>query len=301
MQLKTIKSVLEHKMNDWLSTITDQSLREEVKGNLLVSGGSIASMMLNEPVNDFDVYIKSMDVLNRLVSYYTTPFNLEVLDGRKTASMIANEFEDVSANNKCQRIVALRTVKYDQIKINVNEGFKVSAIENTTDGVTKKYAPVFFSPNAISLTDDLQIVCRFHGDNEQIHKTFDFIHATNYFTFKDGLVTNKEALESLLTKQLKYQGSLYPLTSIIRSKKFINRGWKIGAGEYLKIMFQISELNLKDPDVIEEQLIGVDIAYFSMLIKILRDKIEKTPSFALSKEYLNEIIDRVFNDSENVE
>ncbi len=85
------------------------------------------------------------------------------------------------------------------------------------------YTPVFFSPNAISLSDKVQIVLRFHGDNVAIHKTFDFIHATNYFTFKDGLVTNKEALESILTKQLKYQGSLYPVTSIIRIKKFLKR------------------------------------------------------------------------------
>lgn len=154
---------------------------------------------------------------------------------------------------------------------------------------------MYFSPNAISLSNDLQIVVRFNGDNEKIHKTFDFVHATNYYTFKNGLVTNKSALESLITKQLRYQGSMYPLTSIIRMKKFILRGWNISAGEILKIMFQISELDLKDMNVLEEQLIGVDVAYFSSLVQILRG----VDSEKLSSSYINKIIDKVFNSIDN--
>jgi hypothetical protein len=73
----------------------------------------------------------------------------------------------------------------------------------------------------------------------------DFVHATNYFTFEEGLVTNVAALESILTKSLRYQGSLYPLTSVIRMKKFIQRGWTVNAGEILKMLFQVSELDLK--------------------------------------------------------
>jgi hypothetical protein len=97
------------------------------------------------------------------------------------------------------------------------------------------------------------------------------VHATNYFTFEEGLVTNVAALESILTKSLRYQGSLYPLTSVIRMKKFIQRGWTVNAGEILKMLFQVSELDLKNIEVLEEQLIGVDVAYFSLLITVLRD------------------------------
>jgi hypothetical protein len=38
----------------------------------------------------------------------------------------------------------------------------------------------------------------------------------------------------------------------------------------LKMMLQVSDLDLKNPDVLEEQLIGVDVAYFSTLIEVLR-------------------------------
>ena len=157
---------------------------------------------------------------------------------------------------------------------------------------------LYFSPNAISLSDNLQIVLRFWGTAEKIHETFDFVHATNYFTFKDGLIRNISAIESILTKQLKYQGSHYPVTSIIRAKKFIKRGFNITAGELLKIMFQISNFDLSDPDVLEEQLIGVDVAYFELLITALRNKSENDPKFKLSSEYFNKLIDKIFNETE---
>lgn len=300
MQLKTIKLTIQKKLNEWLNTITDLNLRERVKENLLVSGGSIASMLLSEKINDYDIYIKDMNVLLDLTKYYTSHYsNIRILDGRYTISL-ENEIRDLNLNTEGAFPVAVRNLKPDQIKLFFDEkngGMRVN--EAATEEEKLKYIPRFFSPNAISLSNDIQIVIRFNGNAEQIHKTFDFIHATNYFTFVDGLVTNKEALESLITKQLKYQGSQYPLTSIIRVRKFIKRNWNIGAGELLKIMFQISELNLKNPDVLEEQLIGVDIAYFGKLIAILRG-IENLET-KMSSEYLNAIIDKVFNEHEDAE
>jgi hypothetical protein len=293
MQVKTIRKTISSKMEDWLSSIKDEKLAKEVKENLLVSGGCIASMFLKEDVNDYDIYLKDMDVLLKLVKHYVGS-RCEVFDGRKKEELIKSIKADYSVeqidevNN--QRSISIRSLKEDQIKINAGGGVRIDYKEGEE---APKYRLLFISPNAISLSDDIQIVCRFHGNAEQIHKTFDFIHATNYFTFSDGLVTNVKALESLITKQLHYQGSLYPLTSIIRSKKFIKRGWNIGAGEYLKIMFQISELELKDPEVLDDQLIGVDVAYFSTLINILRGRKEKTD---LNSEYLNGLIDKVFSE-----
>jgi hypothetical protein len=310
MQLKSIKKIITNKLENWLDSIEDVQLRSDVRNNILLSGGSIASLLQGVDVNDYDIYIKDMNVLYRLAEYYTKNFPIEILDGRKKDeyqeylderapmfNRIEYDVEEgVADEDLAKYSVALRTLRPDQIKLYMYEtgGHKVYW-ENRED--LPKYRPLFFSPNAISLSDDIQIVVRFHGDNEAIHKTFDFIHATNYFTFKDGLVTNTAALESLLTKQLKYQGSLYPLTSIIRIKKFINRGWKISAGEMLKIMFQISELNLKDPDVLEEQLIGVDIAYFGTLVDILRG----VDPNKYTSEHLNSIIDKVFDDDETMD
>ncbi len=283
MNRVTIQKRIQKKIEDWISTIEKESLRQSVKENLLVSGGSITSMFLNEKVNDYDIYIKNMDVLINLAEYYCPGM---ILDGRKRSFyMTENNFSD-DDDNFSEMAVRIKNLKSDQVRLNISSVGEKKEVEDNV-----KYQPIFLSPNAISLTDDVQIVLRFHGDSKKIHSTFDFIHATNYFTFEEGLVTNVEALESILSKNLRYQGSLYPLTSIIRIKKFLKRGWFINAGEMLKIMFQISQLNLTNVQVLEEQLIGVDIAYFSKLIEILRG----VESDKLTPHYLNTIIDRVFN------
>jgi len=285
MQVKTIEKKLRNKMNEWLLTITDEELRQKVGNNLLVSGGSITSMLLKEDVNDYDIYINDMDVLIELVGYYTNNYqNITILDGRKK-----DYYLPICENRIGLYKISINNLKSDQVKLFFEN--KSGGHKTLWEKENLNYVPLFFSPNAISLSNNIQIVSRFHGNNEEIHKTFDFIHATNYFTFKEGLVTNKEALESIICKQLKYQGSLYPLTSIIRMKKFIKRGWNINAGEILKIMFQISELDLKNPNILEEQLIGVDVAYFAQLIEILRNVSPEK----ITSSYINEIIDRVFN------
>jgi hypothetical protein len=98
------------------------------------------------------------------------------------------------------------------------------------------------------------------------------------------------ALEALLSKELRYIGSKYPICSLVRLRKFITRGWRINAGQILKMAFQISELNLKDIKVLEDQLTGVDTAYFIQLVERLR---EKDPE-KVDGAYLIEIIDRIF-------
>lgn len=281
-------------MNAWLTTITDTRLREDTKKSLLVSGGCIASMFDSKDVNDFDVYIQDMNVLLRLAEYYCPG---KVLDGRKKDKYIQERYPDYDPENPTfmdtdeeyasMTFVRINNLKPDQVKLDIDSA-GVRKDRPETEGT---YSVVFLSQNAISLSDKLQIVLRFSGTPEQIHKNFDFVHATNYYTFDDGLVTNIAALESIITKELRYQGSLYPLTSIVRMKKFLLRNWKINAGEIVKILFQVSLLDLRNVHVLEEQLIGVDIAYFGKLIEILQG----VSKDKMSSSYFNKIVDRVFN------
>jgi hypothetical protein len=107
----------------------------------------------------------------------------KVLDGRKREDYLNNiqssfEIDD----NESEEAVRYKTLKLDQVKLNISSiGMKKSWL--------KKIPGCFLSQNAISLTEDLQIVLRFSGNVTQIHKTFDFVHATNYFTFEEGLQT----------------------------------------------------------------------------------------------------------------
>lgn len=309
MQTKTIEKNIKVKLIEWLSTITDSALRDDVKKSLLVSGGSVTSMFLNEPVNDYDIYFQDINVVKRIAQYYKVKageegYDIEIFDGREKESLVkelnSSSYLNVKAiDQNFAKAVSLRNLKSDQIKlffVSEKGGIKVNEGKENPN-----YEPMYFSPNAISLSNNIQIVLRFHGTHEEIHKTFDFIHATNYFTFSTGLVLNLSAIESILTKQLKYQGSQYPVTSIIRAKKFVKRGFNITAGELLKIMYQVSLLDLNNPEVLEEQLIGVDVAYFSLLIDALRGKYASDPDFKLTTEYFNSLIDKIFNGSDDVD
>ena len=293
MQRKTIIKTVKKELELWLDSITDPILRNDVRKSLLVSGGCIASLYLQEKVNDYDIYIQDIKVAKRLAEYYVgNDTRMIVLSGSDKEELV----KSVEGKDDSAYVIAVRNLKEDQVKIffaEKNGGYAPEYDEDTAP----KYRPVFYSPNAISLSDDIQIVLRFTGNAAAIHKNFDFVHATSYFTYDEGLVTTVEVLESILSKTLKYRGSLYPVTSIIRIKKFLKRGWNISAGEMLKIMFQISELNLRDPYVLEEQLIGVDIAYFSKLIEILSSTKKET----IDSHALNTIIDKVFNENDSDE
>jgi hypothetical protein len=62
--------------------------------------------------------------------------------------------------------------------------------------------------------------------------------------------------------------------------------------------FQISLLDLTDISVLEDQLTGVDVAYFSMLINALQTHTENEKKegreFKIEYSYLATIIDKLF-------
>jgi hypothetical protein len=165
-----------------------------------------------------------------------------------------------------------------------------AAVQETEGKEKSKYRPVFLTANAITLSDKVQLVLRFYGDPEGIHENYDFVHACNFWTSWERKVTLKaEALESLMAKELRYIGSKYPVCSIFRVRKFLNRGFSITAGQLFKICHQISELNLSDFDVLREQLTGVDTAYFEEVIKKVKAK--GLDSNTVDSSYLMQLID----------
>ena len=69
LKSKTIKSVLRNKVNEWLETIEDESLRKVCRGEAIVTGGCIASMLLGDEVNDFDIYFRTKGTVKRVADY----------------------------------------------------------------------------------------------------------------------------------------------------------------------------------------------------------------------------------------
>ena len=290
VKAKTIKAVISKKINQWAESIDDEGLRSQVLNGTMVTGGCIASMLLGEPVNDYDLYFRNQATAKAVAEYYVRKFNertgfsLEVdsADDRvRIVKHIGGRGDTAGEENVLQ----------DPGDIEDAAESLATAARAEPEAEVPTYHPAFLSTNAITLSNKVQLVLRFHGEPEEIHKNYDFMHCTNYWTSWDHeLVLHKDALESLLSKELRYVGSKYPVCSLVRVRKFIRRGWTINAGQILKMAFQISELDLTDIRVLEDQLTGVDVAFFGQLIASLK---EKDPE-KVNAAYLVEIIDRMF-------
>lgn len=315
MKRKTIRKVLRMKIEEWLDSIEDFDVQLEAKKNVIVTGGAISSMLMGERINDFDFYMRTKDSTTALARYYTDKFvkdnqpNIEPVVEHQTIRNIKGEAEDrvvikvqssgvasENTNDSNYQYYEMTDGRYgDGAEEYIDQAIS-SMTEETEDEEKEKYRPIFMSQNAISLSNKVQLVIRFYGSPEEIHRNYDFCHAKSYYDYdKDELVIPAEAMESMMSKTLYYEGSLYPICSLFRLRKFIDRGWSVSAGEILKIAWQVSELDLSDIEVMREQLTGVDAAYFHEIIKILEKGKESDDAKEIDSTYIATIIDRVFN------
>lgn len=320
MKGSTIKTVFRNKIQDWLSTIDDQQLKDRIKKDVMISGGAIASMLLGEKVNDYDMYFKTFDTALAVTKYYVEKFNQingQLDSGVKKSCNPSIKVEDrINIKNEAEKriiifmqssgIASETQSEYHYFESQseaATEEFMSSLKSNEEDLVEvveelhtiakdkkDKYRPIFLSENAITLSNKIQLVVRFYGNKDEIHNNYDFIHTMcNYDYYEDSLTLHPAAMESLLTKSLVYGGSLYPIASLFRIRKFIERGWRITAGQMLKIIWQLQDVNLKDKAVLREQLLGVDQAYMHQLLRALEtttDKVDAT--------YIAKLIDTIF-------
>lgn len=320
MKKKTINKVINSKFDDFLASITDDNVRKLVEKNSIITGGCIASMLLQEPVNDFDLYFTNRETAKAVAEYYVAKFKeitaVKFKDNpEKHVEIEVREEPDEEGRIKIYiKSAGIAGEKkgddyqyFESRPPEEGEDYIESVVNAVTEldethineSATEKYRPVFMSANAITLSDKVQIVIRFYGDPNNIHQHYDYIHCTNFWTSEERRVTLKqEALEALMAKELVYVGSKYPICSMIRTRKFLKRGFTINAGQYLKMAFQISKLDLENLKVLEDQLIGVDAAYFGQLIDSLKkhsDKLkEEGKEFKLDYGYLASIIDKIF-------
>jgi len=316
LKAKTIKSVIRRKIDAWLDTIADESLRDRCRKEAVVTGGCIASMLLGEPVNDFDVYFRTKATVKAVADYSVKDFLAsKKKQGGVEFGCYVEEVKDSSGKDRIRIVVksaGVASVAQDddyayfesrpdhEAGQYVGEAFDpLSDVKDIADGAKDAmigeeiapYSAAFLSSNAVSLSGKVQLVLRFYGDPDTIHESYDFVHCMNYYeSGTSSLTLRPEALEALLSRTLVYRGSQYPLCSVIRSRKFIERGWRINAGQYLKMAMQISKLDMADHITMEEQLTGVDVAYFAEVIAKIKDKNPERVDTA----YLIEIIDRMF-------
>lgn len=298
MKAKIIKLVLRNKFDAFCNSITDETLRSRVRQGSIITGGSICSLLTNEPVNDYDIYFRTFELTRDVARHFVDQFKSDPPKSWEGMKITVEHGENrVSIKVQSAGVAGDMPEEGDdehdmtqQAMANVEDGDDIPMPPKEKEE-KPKYRPRFLSSNAITLTDGIQLVIRFFGEPDQIHENYDFVHCTNYWKSWDNeLVLRPAALEAILARELRYVGSKYPICSVIRARKFIKRGWHINAGQLLKMAWQISKLNLENVRVLEEQLVGVDAAYFRILI----DALQKNNAERVDENHLMSIIDKVF-------
>ena len=300
MKEKTIRNEIKNKIDDLISSVKDEEIKQLMKDGIIVTGGCIVSMLSGESINDFDIYFKDIDTAYKVGNYYVKKF----LKFNEKNKGIPTDVELVRTDDRLHLMVRSSGIisedndeeyKYfEQLDVGSpeTENFVQQAVQYLQGYTDKKnkYKPLVLTSNAITLSNDVQLITRFFGSPEEIHKNFDFIHCTNYWTsWNNELVLRKEALVSIMTKELKYFGSLYPICSMFRIRKYLKRGYTINAGQILKIAYQISKLDLDNVEILRDQILGVDTMYFIELL----DKIKSNPT-KIDLIYLSQLIDEIF-------
>jgi len=300
LKAKTIKSILSKVHKDFVESIEDDRVKGLVEANSVISGGCIVSMLLKEPINDFDYYFTNKETAVSVAEYFLKKFqqkNSNYADYRVWVNGDRIEFSNGGRDVIGKYEAEDDLTEYTDIlsRDSDSDADHVDCVRDNTAEEKPKFQPVFITSNAISLTGKIQLVLRFYGTPDEIHANYDYVHATSYWSSSSNeLVLRPEAMESILARELRYIGSKYPVCSIFRSKKFIQRGWTINAGQFLKMAWQISELDLTNVDVLRDQLVGVDSVYFLRVIESLKRKQEENPGFKIEQTYLFEIINRIF-------
>lgn len=310
MKAKTIKAILSKKFKSFAASIEDEAVRTLVEKNTIITGGCIASMLLGEKINDFDLYFTNKETTKAVAQYYVERFKVQKRNGIPCEISVDDSDDRIRVVVKSAGVASEEGAEapYEYFEgrpegeaqgyvseLMSDAGTIQDTYEDTEDMAQEvedeTYRPVFLSTNAITLSNRIQIILRFYGAAEELHQNFDYVHATNSWSSSDNaLVLRPAALESLLCRELRYVGSKYPVCSIIRLRKFFKRGWVINAGQMLKVMMQISELDLTDPLVLREQLTGVDSAYFLQVLTLMKTKNAEK----IEAAYLVEVIDRMF-------
>lgn len=301
MKTKTINAILCGKFKSFAASITDPAIKALVENNTIITGGCIVSMLQKENVNDYDLYFRNEATALAVAKYYASKFkeanaawDVEAVskDGRVTISV--NKSNNVSVAGSAPE----EEIGIDESLENIERADALSAAKledgpDKDEADNKRYQPLFLSSNAITLSTKVQLIIRFYGEPDEIHENYDFVHCTSYWTSWNKTVTLRpQALEAIITKELRYVGSRHPICSLIRTRKFIARGWTINAGQFVKMAWQVSKLDLNDIEVLKDQLVGVDSLYFSQLISRLEK--HRAESGEIHGDYVMTIIDKIF-------
>lgn len=219
--------------DSWIDSIEDKDLAHQAKYNSIIAGGALVSILLDEEPKDYDIYFTTFHTAWSMAKYYATMANRE----------LGNEFIKVKCDTAC-------------VYLEPGDDF-VWIPDKSVASITR------ISLNAVTIEPNIQIIYRFWGKPKLVVDRFDFMHTHCYwYPLDDEIFIDDEAINSIASKQLVYNSTINPLSSYLRIRKFLQRGWKIEASEIDLLLDNINTLDLKSPDTLREQLAGLSEGVF---------------------------------------
>src|SRR3546814_3181131 len=175
------KTAYEMRISDWSSDVcsSDLVVRKLVEKNTIITGGCIASMLLGEKINDFDLYFTDHATTKAVAEYYVKRFEVKNRSGIPCAISVDD------ADGRVRIVVKSSGIASEEGAISEYEYFESSPQDRAAGYVGEvmsdpgdieeayqeteaaaletsdpTYRPVFMSTNAITLSDKIQIVLR---------------------------------------------------------------------------------------------------------------------------------------------
>lgn len=147
----------------------------------------------------------------------------------------------------------------------------------------------------------IQLIKKIFGTPKEIFKYYDFTVCMCAYDFKTNqIIMDEDFLYDLAQKQLCFnENTMYPICSLWRIKKYLNRGYSISATNIIKLALTLNNLNINTFEDLKDQLQGID----TYLLKDLTDKMigeegSKKYEFREFLAYLDDYIEKKWDDME---
>jgi hypothetical protein len=255
MNRRQINENCKNLFDSWTDSISesDTLLQQQVREHAYIAGGAIASLIQGEHPHDYDIYFDDFDIMLKVAEWYVNKFNALYNDDRLPLCVSVYNDGDSAP-----------TLYYSGRR----------DVPENADLYVGSHQPVHITNNAISLNSGIQIITKFVGRPQDVVENFDYLHAQAYWKPDTGCAWSPDCFEAIHNKALIYTTSAYPLSAMMRIRKFLKRGYSIHAAEMLKIAIDLQRFDLYDPEVLQDQIAGIDYNYFKGFLERLQEEAE---------------------------
>jgi len=105
--------------------------------------------------------------------------------------------------------------------------------------VSDRFKINLITENSVNLSDKIQLVTKFTGEPEKIVKSFDWKHIKSYYIYPDKIIFSDDVYRLICEKELIYTGSKFPLSTLLRVRKYIKKGWTISTASMTHVVMDI--------------------------------------------------------------